>query len=186
MARFRDYHRTVVGFHGTTHATAKRIVTGAPMRPSRNEYDWLGHGVYFWEYGPQQAYQWARQNYSDNTRIAVVGSMIRLGNCFDLLDPVNADLLVEAKKVLQLTLPKSQMPRNHNARKWLDCAVFESFYQIRKEESDIIDTARAVYVPTGNSKRLWERSWLYRETHVQLCVRNVDNILGAWIVQPEG
>lgn len=48
MPRYADYHRTVVGYHGTKKDTALRIVQGMEgFEPSRNEDDWLGHGIYF-------------------------------------------------------------------------------------------------------------------------------------------
>ena len=62
MPRYADYHRTVVGYHGTRRSTALRIVQGLRgFEPSENDDDWLGHGVYFWEYAPQQAWLWAEQ-----------------------------------------------------------------------------------------------------------------------------
>lgn len=184
MPIFADYHRTVVGFHGTTRTTAERIVTGGDFTPSQNDYDWLGHGIYLWEYAPQQAYRWARQRYAEQTEVAVLGAMIRLGNCFDLLDPQNAESLVVTKQWLETTL--GGLPRNFNAKKYLDCAVFEAFYETKQGEGDPVDTTRAVYVPTEGRKRLWERSWIYRESHVQLCVRNPKNILGVWLVRAVG
>lgn len=183
MPKFRDYHRTVVGFHGTTRNTAMQIVSRGTFNPSQNDYDWLGHGIYFWEYAPQQAYTWARRRYSENTKVAVVATMIRLGDCFDLLDPENVELLVETKRTLEKTI--RPVPRNYNARKYLDCAVFELFYQLQEEQGVPVDTTRAVYVPTDSRKRVWDRSWIYRGSHVQLCVRNPDSILGAWLVRPE-
>jgi len=48
MAKFDDYHRTVVGYHGTGLGTALRIVTRIEnFRWSERDYDWLGGGVYF-------------------------------------------------------------------------------------------------------------------------------------------
>lgn len=42
-------HRVIVGFHGCDQATADRgLVTGEPMKPSGNQWDWLGEGIYFW------------------------------------------------------------------------------------------------------------------------------------------
>jgi len=186
MPQFADYHRTVVGFHGTTRELAERIVTTGAFTPSQNDDDWLGHGIYFWEYAPLYAYQWAIRRHARHSEIAVIGAMIRLGHCFDLLDPENADQLVKTKDLLVKTLRHDhiRIPRNYNARKYLDCAVFQNFYQVQQDQGVAVDTARAVYVPTGGNKRLWERSWLHRETHVQLCVRNADNILGVWIAKP--
>ena len=48
----------VLGFHGCDQKTAERVVsTGRHLQPSRNDYDWLGHGVYFWENDPLRAKQ---------------------------------------------------------------------------------------------------------------------------------
>lgn len=60
MPHFEDYHRTVIGYHGTRRSLALRVVQGLePLDFSRNPGDWLGHGVYFWEYAPQQVWLWA-------------------------------------------------------------------------------------------------------------------------------
>jgi hypothetical protein len=90
-----DYDRTVVAFHGTSRAAAEKLVAGEPFGQSENDDDWLGHGIYFWEYAPQQAWAWARLRYGQ-ADAAVVGALIRLGRCIDLLDPSNADLLKDA------------------------------------------------------------------------------------------
>jgi hypothetical protein len=58
-----DYDRTVVAFHGTRRAIATKLVDGDSFDASTNDDDWLGHGIYFWEYAPQRAWAWARQRY---------------------------------------------------------------------------------------------------------------------------
>src|SRR5260370_25805137 len=60
------------------------------LSPSRNDFDWLGISIYFSEYGPERALDWARE-VSKRTpkRIrqpAVLGAIIHSGVCFDLLD----------------------------------------------------------------------------------------------------
>src|SRR5271168_5275695 len=96
MPKFEDYHRTVVGYHGTKRSTALKVVSGEiSMVRSENEYDWLGSGVYYWEYAPKQAWVWAErkrknEKWPKDEEVAVVASMIRLGFCFDLLDPDNS------------------------------------------------------------------------------------------------
>ena len=51
---------------------------------SRNDYDWLGDGVYFFQDGLLRAWQWARERHGDEA--AVIGAEIRLVDCMDLLD----------------------------------------------------------------------------------------------------
>lgn len=45
---FLDYHRTVVGYHGTSSEIADALVEGTPFRESADVDEWLGTGVYFW------------------------------------------------------------------------------------------------------------------------------------------
>ena len=76
MAIFADYHRTVIGYHGTRRGVALEIVQGKRrFTPSRNSDDWLGNGVYFWEYGPQQAWDWAKSRYAGRS-VAVLGDVL--------------------------------------------------------------------------------------------------------------
>lgn len=195
MPRFSDYHRTVIGYHGTRLSVAKQIVdlTGS-FQKSSNPHDWLGTGVYFWEYAPKQAWLWAeqlrkRRKWTEPT--AVVASMIRLGNCFDLLDPDNISELETYyhEFTRSVTGSESKTPKNYNHRKYLDRAVFEFTYAALEERGNRADTCRAVYVPTntaldGKNARVWARSWITRTSHIQLCVRDLSCILGSWLVKP--
>lgn len=186
MPFFDDYNRTIIGYHGTRRDVAMEIIQGLrEFKPSENIDDWLGHGVYFWEHAPRQALRWAQGRYRRHD-VAVVASMIRLGNCFDLLDPQNADelrALYKAMVSFYRTAGK-KIPQNYRARKHLDCAVFQFAYaEYADRGAGPIDTCRAVYVPTGAKARLWRASWLYEQTHIQLCVRNPRCILGTWLVK---
>ena len=50
----------VIGFHGCDRSVFERVVfRGEPFVKSQNEYDWLGHGIYFWENDEKRAYEWA-------------------------------------------------------------------------------------------------------------------------------
>lgn len=64
-----------IGFHGTSAGAAQRILsTGFEI--SRNEYDWLGDGAYFFQDAPVRALEWARQRFGDDA--AVLGAEIDL------------------------------------------------------------------------------------------------------------
>jgi hypothetical protein len=206
LARFDDYHRTVIGYHGTALSTALRIVNRIEgFRWSRRDFDWLGHGIYFWEHAPQQARDWAelrrrqlrkKKNPSaDDIRrfdepIAVVASMIRLGFCFDLLDPDNVEYLLSVFEEYRRSMELSGDPLPENNRKYrrLDCAVFEYAYKFIDAipGHPAVDTSRSVFVPAGGDRRVWGSSWISRNTHIQLCVRNSASILGTWLHYPTG
>lgn len=184
-----DYDRTVVAFHGTSAATAAKLVAGATFGQSENDDDWLGHGVYFWEYAPQQAWWWAERRYGANA--AVVGALVRLGDCIDLLDPSNAKLLRIAHDQLVATMKDAgkALPKNANTHKYRDCAVFNYLYEKLRGEGFAVESCRAVFVPLVPKKglpRLWERSGVLDGAHIQLCVREANNILAVWSVRKDG
>ena len=86
----RTYQRIVVGYHGCDAAVAQRVLAGkARLNVSTNAYDWLGEGIYFWEHGPQRAYDWAvEQARRQGVRVkkpSVLAARIDLGVCLDLL-----------------------------------------------------------------------------------------------------
>ncbi len=114
--------------------------------------------------------------------------MIRLGFCFDLLDPDNVEYLLSVYNDFRESVEMSGEPLPENNRKYrkLDCAVFESAYQAIEEEPGhpAVDTSRGVYVPAGGDRRVWEASWISRSAHIQLCVRNPACILGTWLHYP--
>jgi hypothetical protein len=183
---YLDYHRTIVAFHGTTEPVADHLANGGDFTLSVNPYDWLGTGIYFWEYAPKQAWWWATR-FEKNPWPAVVGAMIRLGNCFDLLDPRNVQLLkgLHDDMVDKWKSKGIEPARNVRHRKNLDCAVFNYCYEKAVAKGRPIDSARTVYVPTDKSKRIWHGSWIYEEAHIQICLRNPKNILAVWHVGPD-
>ena len=79
-------HRLAAGFvlgdHGCTRAVAEKLLNGAAFRVSRNDYDWLGWGIYFWEANPVRGLACAREMIhrkrgagTDNSGPAVVGAV---------------------------------------------------------------------------------------------------------------
>lgn len=181
---YHDYHRTIIGYHGTDETTARSLVDGHPFKASDGDNEWFGQGIYFWEYAPKQAWWWA-QHVRNHSRPAVVGAVIRLGQCLDLLDPDNVRTLqafsAEALKAWKAS--GETVPKNNRKYKKLDCALFNLFYDQARVP---IESARAVYVPTGSKQRAWTGSWIYEEAHIQVCVREPKNILAAWHVRRDG
>jgi len=184
-----DYDRTVVAFHGTRKSTAENLVAGVPFDHSENDDDWLGHGIYFWEYAPQQAWWWAERRYGTRDA-AVVGALVRLGRCIDLLDPSNAGLLVQAHDDLNLALESAgqTLKKNANNHKYRDCAVFNYLFATLKQSNFEPDSTRAVFVPlrAKGLPRLWDRSGVFGGAHVQISVREPNNILAVWPVRKDG
>lgn len=84
----------VLGFHGCDREVAERVIRGGHhLQQSRNKYDWLGEGIYFWENSPARALEYATMLMEHprprGPRIrypAVVGATIDPGYCLNLLD----------------------------------------------------------------------------------------------------
>ncbi len=188
----------VLGFHGCDRETAERVVGGgAPIKPSRNNYDWLGHGVYFWENDPLRAKQWAQWQ-AERARAkgkvfvpAVVGATIDLGVCLNLLDATSNRLLESGYRFLKraqarLGLP---MPANHDAPgntdrllRRLDCAVINSLHDlIEQQGGEPFDSVRAAFL---EGKPVYPDSTFRRKNHVQICVRNRRSIKGYFHLLP--
>jgi hypothetical protein len=171
------YPRTVFGYHGTDPAVAERLFRGelalADWRPSANEYDWLGHGIYFWEYGPERAREWAGKG-------GIVGALITLGECLDLTDVRDTDLLVEAYPtfVKEYRKRRRPLPENRGKRRDLDCAMINFLCtKVRRETGRTIQTVRAAFL---EGEPVFPGSAILRETHVQMAVRDVSCILGVF------
>ena len=81
------------------------------LDPSENGWDWLGNGIYFWEQNPQRAWQYALENSNgrqfNKKKIEtpfVLGAIVELGECLNLVDQEAIEILVKAYHGLEKTL----------------------------------------------------------------------------------
>ena len=100
----------VFGFHGLDRKVGFDILTQKKeFKHSNNPYDWLGQGVYFWENNYERAVQYAEEDSKrPHTKIEdpyVLGTILDLGNCLDLLDQKYLDFLSFAYE----QFPRSKM-----------------------------------------------------------------------------
>ena len=116
--------------------------------------------------------------------------MIRLGRCLDLLDPENAKAVTTAHEALawRLSATGQRLPDNANVHKYRDCAVLNFLYGKTDRAGYNLESRRALFAPleAGKLPRLWTRSGVLRNAHVQVCIRNSANILAVWSVRKDG
>ncbi|MCC8028629.1 MAG: hypothetical protein LIO75_02320 [Lachnospiraceae bacterium] len=63
---YKKLPHLVLGFHGCRQDIFENVIYhGERLKASSNAYDWLGHGIYFWEQNYQRAYEWAGNRYAD-------------------------------------------------------------------------------------------------------------------------
>lgn len=190
-------HRSqlVLGFHGCDADLAEQVVLGNKMlEKSDHDYDWLGHGIYFWENNVERARQWADENSkrkdSAIKKPGVLGAFIDLGHCLDLTDSESLQLLKESYQALAKTFELTGMPLPENIdplkvkpkdrilRK-LDCAVIESLHELNKNVGlKDFDSVRGVF---------WEGDDLYpgagfrEKNHIQIAILNTNCIKGFFV-----
>lgn len=183
------WHRSLLGYHGCDASLARSLVLReSHLRPSRNEYDWLGNGAYFWEDDPKRAFEWAstlaQQPNSSIEEPAVVGAVLELGNCLNLSEQASLDLLLEAYEDFQQVVKRYglQLPKNTGEgykAHYLDCAVFEFLHKKRKQQDEPpFDTVRAFFI---EGTELYPTAGVRTLDHVQLCVRNPAVIRGFFL-----
>jgi hypothetical protein len=173
--------RTVVGYHGCSRETAERILAGEPLIPSTRSYDWLGIGVYFWEYGPYRAREWARQKFGRDA--AVIEATIRLRKCLNLLDSEHLDGLQTAYENLrdQAALTGFRLPVNlDDGRYYLDREIIESYCRLQLEQGrSAFQTIRGCY-PEGLP--VFPGSKILSLAHVQVAVRDASCLVRLRLV----
>lgn len=173
-----------VGYHGCDQETADAVLLrGENLKASINEYDWLGHGIYFWLDSPERALQWAKQ--TKKRKPAVVGAVINPGHCLNLADSNNVrsvklayELLTTAYESLGKELPQNQSPDKHGLllRRTLDCKVIELLHASRQgAKEQAYDSAVGVF---EEGEPMFPGAAMRAQTHVQIAVRNPANILG--------
>ena len=180
------YDRTVIAYHGCDASIAERLLRGESFRRSENDYDWLGAGVYFWEYGADRALRFAR-NQQRRGKLAeptIVGALVQLGNCFDLMDTRFTGDLVDAYNHLRdvheqsgVLLPSNAGITPDEKLRRLDCLVLNVYLSSLERTGRAFDTVRCGF-PEGS--RAFPGSGIFQQSHIQVAVRNPACIIGAF------
>jgi hypothetical protein len=172
---------------------ADNLLSGTPFNSSDNGWDWLGSGVYFWEANPKRGLEfahllarWRKGKAHEITDPYVVGAVIELGFCLDLMSStgiqtvasVHQDFLAYCKEA-NVDPPKNEGGEDSVFRK-LDCAVINHLHKIREAgKFSPFDTVRGVFIEGGP---IYPGAGLYESTHIQICVRNLACIKGVFRV----
>jgi len=176
-----------LGYHGCDNSVAEGLISGQPFKPSSNDYDWLGPGVYFWEVNPQRGLDFAREKAarkgSSVRTPAVVGAVIDLGLCLDLSTHRGIEMLKAAHRSLAETFDAlhESLPKNDGdlLRRRLDCAVVRRLHSILEDQGRPLDTVRGVFV---EGPEIYPSAGFRTKTHVQIAVRNLKCIKGVFRV----
>jgi hypothetical protein len=183
----------VVAYHGCDQRLVEQVlISGERLNKSRNNFDWLGEGIYFWENSYQRALDFAgeQQRRGKVQKIAVLGAYLHLGRCFDLTDLWATQRLESYYHMLKESMdePGFSMPENRPTGKDdhdlllrnLDCAVInlamadlDQRYAGAKQY--YYQTVRGVFqegLPAYPGARI------HLKTHIQISVRDPSCVIG--------
>jgi hypothetical protein len=163
----------VRGYHGTSVDNAQ-IILREGFKISRNEYDWLGDGVYFFQDAPMRAAQWANELFGPEA--AVVAVRIELVDCMDLLDIAWGRLLADSYDAFLRHLKSAglPMPRQTTGAHRLDREVINYTLGLLEERHG--QKVRSVRASFAEGRPVFANSALLDKSHVQIAVRDLSAI----------
>lgn len=189
----------IYGFHGCDRRIAETVLSSHTehLRYSTNDYDWLGHGIYFWEASPERGLEFARDA-KIRKKITqgsirypyVIGAIIELGNCLNLLDHSGLMEMRTAHQMLTASAAAEgkQLPANKYKdqsgaylMRALDCAVLEYLHQIRMDAD--LPAYDSVVGALWEGNALYDHAGVTDKNHMQVCVRNKECIKGYFRVR---
>lgn len=183
----------ILGFHGCEKSEQEKLISDASyLRASNESFDWLGHGMYFWENNPRRGLLWAEQKMKAGTlkEPAVIGAVIDLGRCLDLLDSRNIELLKTCYNLFKADSERLDKPIPVNLEhpvsgsrdkvlRYLDCAVIEYTHSFLKSRSEIpFESVRAAFI---EGDPIYPGAGFNDKTHIQLCIINPNCIKGFFL-----
>ncbi len=177
----------ILGFHGCDETVGEAVLQGQirDLRPSEKAYDWLGHGIYFWEGNLGRARAWAQLRAEEGKikKPFVLGAIVDLRRCLDLFNRHSMQQVRTAYEGLfammrsvNQRMPENVGPTPDKAGRRLDCAVMNALHQSRSEQG--LPDYDSVRGPFLEGSPIYEGAGFRAETHIQICVRSVDCIKG--------
>ena len=198
----------IFGFHGCDESVRDRLLNQPDeIVISKEKYDWLGHGMYFWENNYERAMQWAedKKRRGKIKKPAVIGATLFLGYCCDFLDSTHLqtlkdyfDWMSELYATMGEKLPENRdLPHDKYKDKILrdlDCAVIEFMHgeiwlQSKNDilakgfsKNKVFDSVRGVFTEGGP---VFDGAGILEKSHIQVCIRNPNCIKGFFLPRKE-
>jgi len=183
---------SVIGFHSCDKEVGLKVLNGEmEVKKSDNKWDWLADGIYFWEQNPMRAWEYAVECANNKQKNAkkintpfVLGAIIEVGNCLNLVDANSLKILKEAYDGLVEVIREadSTLPENKGDNRKLDRALIQYIhYSNVLRNQSAYDTVRCAF-PEG--KPAFPGSQITERLHMQICVRNTDCIKGYFLPRP--
>lgn len=182
----------IIGYHSCDRKVGLDVLNGKTnLKPSLNDWDWLGGGIYFWEQEPYRALNYASEVAEEKqfNKIGietpfVLGAIIQLGRCLNLVESQSLQILKEAHFGLTEAYKSlgKNLPKNKDANRKLDCAVIRYIHQSRKENNEPeYETIRSAF---DEGEKVYAGANFTSRHHIQVCVINESLIKGYFLPRP--
>ncbi|MEO6229634.1 MAG: hypothetical protein ABJB11_04490 [Ferruginibacter sp.] len=181
-----------IAFHSCDKDLGLKIIAGADkLNLSQNKWDWLGPGIYFWEQNPSRALQYVKDCANKKQYFAgeiktpfVIGAIIELGHCLNLVDPASAPIIREAHELFEKSTIEAgkKMPVNNGANRPLDCAVIKSVHATAKRNNR--PPYQTIRSPFHEGDFVYPTSNFTENLHIEICVIDADMIKGYFLPIP--
>lgn len=186
------YPFEVLGFHSCDKEVGIAILNGElDLKPSNNSWDWLADGIYFWEQNPFRALDYATKSAEGSqfnkkriTTPFVLGAILELGNCLNLVAPEATSLLTETYEELEKIYQAAGevMPKNEGAKRELDCAIIKAVHQANiVKGKQAYDSVRCAF---NEGVEAYPNSNFTTQLHIQISIRTPELIKGYFLPRP--
>lgn len=199
---------TIIGFHGCDLDIRTKLINHPnQIEISKEPYDWLGHGMYFWENNYTRAMEWAEAGVAKGSfkKPAVLGAILQLGHCCDFLDSKFTRMIgkyyqameteyEKSGKKLPVNIDKEDDQHKNKLIRILDCSTIQFMHKAIEQqykediakngysEYSVFDSTRGVFTEGGPA---FSGSGIELKSHIQICIRNMNCIKGFFIPREE-
>ena len=195
----------VLGYHGCDISVRDRLVRRdlPELHPSKNRYDWLGEGVYFFQDDPMRARLFAERASNELSQMfsrqpiaspAVVGAILCVSNWLDMTTQEGIDnwkaayeTLCTERKAAEDVMPENQPADDQDSLvllRQLDSAVFNLLPKVRAGNVPPLPVIQAIRGAFYQGPKLAGTSTEFREhTHIQIALKDLSCARG-WFVPP--
>lgn len=198
----------IIGFHGCDESVRDTLL----LKPNRiltseKPYDWLGHGIYFWENNYERALEWAKDKVKrkEIEKASVIGAVLSLDYCLDFTDSRFIKMIQSYYSLMESQYNDlgKDLPKNKDIKvdlhkdkliRELDCSVIEFMHQTILEQRElqisskgfsdykIFDSAKGVFIEGGPA---FPGAGIQNKSHIQICIRNSNCIKGFFMPRAE-
>jgi len=196
--------RLLVAYHGCDITTRDDLVSGklAHLDHSKNPYDWLGPGAYFFEGDAERALMFANASHNNPTKMytarpigtpAVVGAVLSVQRWLDMTtqEGIHEFTLAYPALLSGLVATGSPVPKNTAASeddadvilRKLDNAVFTFIHDIRENSSPPLPSFQAVRGAFYQGAEVAPKSGFRVGTHVQIALRDNSCVEGWFLAR---